>query len=135
MQNSMIEDSFFSNQNNNVNSNSGLTDRLIDINDLRIILGYEDDRSVRRWCEKMKVPLFTLGKKKYTLMHFLHEHITSSLLKFVDHNFNNSAEVMDAIRNDESVKALTIDHKSTATKKQKKEVIDMSEASKKFLKK
>jgi len=59
-----------------LNSNStGLLDRLVDIHELREILGYDDVRSVRNWCKRSDIPLFQLGKRTYTVSNHLNQYL------------------------------------------------------------
>ena len=120
-----------STQNLRLDSVSRLTDRLIDIDEMREILGYDDNRSVRTWCDKKTIPIFNLGKRMYTLRNFLEVHLENTIQKFAEDNYENSNEIMDAIKNDEVIK---INPKVEVRKNKKREAQTMCDASARFLK-
>ncbi len=108
-----------------------LSDRLIEITELCSLLGYDDMRSVRSWCNKKKVPLLMIGKKTYTIKNFVELHIEGMLNKFVTVNYNNADEIMNAIRNDEEIKPVLNNETIAKTEKPKKQ--KMSAAALRFL--
>lgn len=117
----------------NFELNSGVTklsDRLINVTELREWLGLSDMRSVRAWCKKMKVPLIVLGRKTYTISNFLDMHIENDIKQFVTATYTNSDEVMYGLRNDNELKPI-INKPPTKEKIKKQEI---SKASKRFLK-
>jgi hypothetical protein len=121
-----------SNQNNELYSPvTRLSERLIEIQGLCALLGYDDMRSVLAWCKKRKVPLIVLGRKTYTISNFLDMYVESNLRKFVDANYANSNEVMDAIRNDDELKPVI---NKPVVKLELKNKQEISNASKRFLK-
>jgi hypothetical protein len=94
-----------------LNSNStGLLDRLVDIHELREILGYDDVRSVRNWCKRSGIPLFQLGKRTYTVSNHLNQYLGGLLRD----NFITAKD-------------------STTKDNMRRSASNMSEASKKFL--
>lgn len=54
---------------------AGLLDRLVDIHELGEILGFDDIRSVKKWCEKAGIPFFSLGRRTYTDSNLLDQYI------------------------------------------------------------
>lgn len=73
-----------------------INNKLIEIVELLDILGYSDVRSVRKFCEQNKIPLFNLGKKTYTVADFLDVLIAKQLGK----TYDNADEILKAISND-----------------------------------
>ncbi len=78
-----------------------MKEKLVEIESLLELLGYEDLRSVRSWCRKNKVPLFTVGKRTYTIANFLDMFLEKELKLFVDANYADPDAVLDAIQNDD----------------------------------
>lgn len=60
---------------------SGLVDRLVEIEFLFELLGYEDVRAVKKWCSNNGVALFTMGKRTYTLKDYLDKVIVQQQLE------------------------------------------------------
>ena len=52
---------------------------LIALNELMTLLGYNDKRSVRNWCEKKHIPIIELGKKEYIHKTFITQIVQDSL--------------------------------------------------------
>jgi hypothetical protein len=52
---------------------------LMDIKDLKPLLGYSDIRSVRSFCKKNALPLIILGRKTYVAKKALEDHIIKKL--------------------------------------------------------
>ncbi|MBL7930525.1 MAG: hypothetical protein JNL60_01400, partial [Bacteroidia bacterium] len=55
---------------------------LVDIQDLMLLLGYTDPRSVKKWCKQRDIPILSLGLKKYVSQHILTQYIDNQLVKF-----------------------------------------------------
>ena len=80
-----------------------MVEKLTGIGELADILGYEDERSVVKWCRKNKVPLFHIGKKIYTVKNFLDRFISEKLEQFVKASFKNPEEILKAVSEDDKV--------------------------------
>jgi hypothetical protein len=81
--------------------NRKMVEKLTEIGELADILGYEDERSVIKWCRKNKVPLFHIGKKTYTVKNFLDRFISEKLEQFVKASFKNPKEILKAVSEDD----------------------------------
>ncbi len=46
------------------------------------ILGYTDERSLKRWCKERLIPIITIGIKKYILSQYLTQYIENQLVIF-----------------------------------------------------
>ena len=55
---------------------------LIEIREAMELLGYSDERSIKRWCNAHNIPIATLGKKKYLPKHLLTQYIDNQLVTF-----------------------------------------------------
>lgn len=97
-----------------------MKNKLVDIESLLELLGYNDLRSVRGWCKKNKIPLFVVGKRTYTVSNFLDMFLETELKLFVDANYANPDAVMDAIQNDDKTTLSTL-IAAPATEEVKKE--------------
>lgn len=53
---------------------------LLEIHDLKDLLGYSDLRSVRSWCLKNNIPLVVLGRRTYTQRQLLVNYVDAKLL-------------------------------------------------------
>jgi hypothetical protein len=104
-------------------------ENLVDLNELMEILGYSDERSVKKWCKQNKVPLFHIGTRKYTLTNFLTTHIENLLGTFAKANFSNPDEILEAVKNGEKIQ----EAKLVVLPKKREEKKQHSEATKKFL--
>jgi len=78
-----------------------IINKLIEISELKELLGYVDERSIESWCKKNKVPLFHIGKKTYTINNFIDRFISQKLEKFLNANYKNPDEIMKAIKEDD----------------------------------
>lgn len=58
-------------------------DDLVDFEALKLLLGYDDDRSIKKWCKMNKIPLIKLGSKVYVLLKSISQNIDNQLLIFV----------------------------------------------------
>lgn len=56
---------------------------LVDIQDLMKLLGYTDERSLKKWCKSHEIPIVTMGLKKYILSHYLTQYIDNQCVIFV----------------------------------------------------
>jgi hypothetical protein len=79
------------------------TDKMLEIKDLMEILGYTDERSVRTWCKNNKIPLMGLGKRTYTFEIFLQRFLEDELRDFLKANYENPAEILNAIQSDDKI--------------------------------
>ena len=84
----------------NLTTNDGLMDKLVELNELMELLGYTDIRSIESWCKKNKVPLFHVGKKTYTIRNFVDIFITQKMEKYVRANYKNADVILKAINED-----------------------------------
>ena len=55
---------------------------LIEHSELMELLGYEDERSFKRWCDKQHIPIIKMGLKKYILSQYLTQCIDNQLVIF-----------------------------------------------------
>jgi hypothetical protein len=78
-----------------------MREKLIEINELMELLGFEDGRTIENWCKKNKLPILKMGKKKYTVSSFLELFITDELTKFVSAKYENPEKIMDALQEDD----------------------------------
>ncbi len=65
---------------------------LVDIQDLMLLLGYTDPRSVKKWCKEKEIPIISLGLKKYVSQQILTQYIDTQLVTFVRGNKVNEIE-------------------------------------------
>ena len=79
----------------------GVTDKLVEINELIDLLGYTDVRSIEAWCKKNKVPLFHVGKKTYTIRNFIDMFISQKLEEYVKATYKNPEVILKAINEDD----------------------------------
>lgn len=113
-----------------------MKDKLIDINELVEILGYDSTRGVITWCIKHNILIITLGKKKYILESFLDKIILKETNDFIKTRFENPNQIMEAIENDDKIE-LSKWIEAPITKKVSKEFVEKtkrSKASENFLK-
>jgi hypothetical protein len=80
-----------------------IREKLIEIHELMEILGYADERTVTKWCNAHNVPLFGVGSRKYTISNFLEIFLQTELNKFLRAKFENSEEILSAIKSDDKV--------------------------------
>lgn len=73
-----------------------ISEKLIEVDELRNILGYSDIRSVKKFCMLKKVPLINLGKKTYIISNFLDLIVSNKLRE----TYSNADEILKAIDND-----------------------------------
>ena len=78
-------------------------DKMLERSELQEILGYADERSVRTWCKNHKVPLMGLGKRTYTFEIFLQRFLDDELKTFLKANYENPAEILNAIHSDDKI--------------------------------
>lgn len=82
---------------------SGITEKLVEINELIDLLGYTDVRSIETWCKKNKIPLFNVGKKTYTIRNFLDLFISQKMEEYVKATYKNADVILKAINEDDKV--------------------------------
>lgn len=58
-------------------------DEMVEFEQLKSWLGYSDQRSVVRWCEKRFLPILHFGLKRYVSSQLLTQYIDNQLVKFV----------------------------------------------------
>lgn len=63
-----------------------MKENLTELTELMNCLGYEDERSVKKWCRINKVPILKMGLKKYILSYFLTQLIENQLFIFAKAN-------------------------------------------------
>ncbi len=80
-----------------------MKNKLMDIQEILNLLGYEDERSVINWCKKNKVPVIKMGKKNYVLSDFIETFIEKELNSFINGNYDNSEEILSSIKNDDKI--------------------------------
>lgn len=113
-----------------------MKDKLIDINEIMELLGYDDLRSVKTWCGKNKIPLFTVGRKTYTIANFLNIFLEKELDCLVMAHYQNPQEIMDAISNDDKLKLSDLIQAPVEqeVKKEYRKNVTRSKAAESFLK-
>lgn len=55
---------------------------LVEQSELMVLLGYEDERSFKKWCQKSQIPIIKIGLKKYILSQYLTQYIDNQLVTF-----------------------------------------------------
>lgn len=80
-----------------------MIEKLVDINEILDLLGYEDERSVLSWCSKNKIPVIKMGKKNYVLSNFIETFIETELNSFIKMNYDNPEEILTSIKNDDKL--------------------------------
>jgi hypothetical protein len=113
-----------------------MTDKLTTIEELSEILGFTDIRSIEKWCKSNRIPIITMGKRKYIVSTFINQYIENEMNSFVEAHFGNPKEIMQAIDNDDSLEIAKLMKApvSKKVKKEYKEVKKRSSASENFLK-
>lgn len=51
----------------------------IELEDLKMKLGYKDSRSIKKWCKENRIPIISLGKKKYCCKESLDNYLKKEL--------------------------------------------------------
>lgn len=74
-------------------------ENLTEIKELMDILGYSDERSAKKWCQKNKVILLKIGLKKYILTEALQQIIDEQLIIFSKTQHSGNAKIIDINRN------------------------------------
>lgn len=77
-----------------------MIDKLMNIDEIMELLGYNDTRSVETWCREHKIPLLKLGMVYYTISNFMDVFLEKEIEKFVLRNFDEPDKIMASIRND-----------------------------------
>lgn len=72
---------------------------LVELIELFELLGYQDERSVLKWCARNKIPVIKLGIKKYVSSHLLTQSIDNQLLIFVKRNDASKIKPEDEVGN------------------------------------
>ena len=80
-----------------------MLEKLIDINEVIDLLGYENERGVRTWCKNNKIPVIKMGKKDYVLNDFIETFIEKELNSFIKLNYDNPEEILNSIKNDDKI--------------------------------
>jgi hypothetical protein len=81
-----------------------MKDKLTEVTEeLSEYLGYTDIRSIKAWCKQNKVPIFKLGKKRYTIRNFVDYFIEKELSQFAHANFSDAEGLLEAIQNDDKI--------------------------------
>ncbi len=57
-------------------------DEMVEFEQLQSWLGYADQRSVVRWCEKRLLPILHFGLKRYVSSQLLTQYIDNQIVKF-----------------------------------------------------
>jgi len=74
---------------------------LIEIHELKPLLGYKDVRAVQVFCRKNKIPVFRIGRKTYAVKNFLSMLVHDEMKKFVEAHYENPEAVLSAIEADD----------------------------------
>lgn len=80
----------------------------LDIATIHDLLGYTDTRSVEKWCKENKLPILTIGKRKYTVENFLEIFLEKELKIFIDANYTNPEEILGAVMNDDKAQLIDL---------------------------
>jgi len=112
-----------------------MIESLIKLSELGPLLDYEDMRSISNWCIKNNIPILSAGKQKYVPSNLVNLYFENSLEAFFKSTYNNSKEIMEAIKADDSVvlSELLKAPATEAVKKEYKEKRSRSKASENFL--
>ena len=94
---------------------------------LKDMFGYSDYRAVERFLNDNNIPVFKIGRKKYTVSLFIDAYIQREIKINLDKSFTNSEEMMEAIENDDMDYLANL----TEAKKQEKEQEEESSNNKK----
>ena len=114
-----------------------MKDKLIDIVELLDLLGFDDLRSVKKFCESNRLPLLKIGKRTYTISNYLDMYISHELRLFTAANYSNPEEVINAVMNNDTneLKRAVLAQTGTGNIKEKnRNTEERSDAAKAFLK-
>ena len=76
---------------------------LIEHSELMRLLGYEDERSLKKWCQKYQIPIIKIGLKKYVVSQYLTQYIDNQIVIFVKDNFDNPDDQLLKLKNKQIV--------------------------------
>jgi hypothetical protein len=110
-------------------------DDLIEISELRILTGYDDMRSLKKFLIKNKLPLFHIGLKHYTSNTLLKAYFNSQIKSFITQHYNEAEKIMEAIETDDKDELCRLIKApiEQSVKKNKKNKKELSKASQDFL--
>lgn len=54
----------------------------IELRELMSILGFTDERSIRKWCNAHIIPVIIMGLKKYILSRYITQYIDNQIVIF-----------------------------------------------------
>lgn len=102
--------------------------------ELGVLLGYNDTRSIEKWCKKVNIPILIAGKIKYVYSILVELHFQNSLEVSLKANNINASEIMDAIKLNDTLKLINAMGPSvTPVARFKKEKKQHSKATQGFL--
>ena len=88
--------------------------------ELMSLLGYIDNRSIKKWCKKYFIPVIKLGTEKYILSHYLTQIIDNQLVIFAKDKFlypiNYLSENKIEVENSEELKDEGVSEKDNRSK-------------------
>lgn len=80
-----------------------MIEKLIKLDELATLLGYEDLRSTKKWCYKNKIQVLKVGKNNYVLSDMIDIYFREQVAGFFGATKNNCGAILDAIQNDNTV--------------------------------
>ncbi len=101
-------------------NNEIMNNKLVDIATIYDLLGYTDSRSVEKWCKENKLPIMTIGMRKYTIGNFLEIFIEREMKIFIEDNFSDAEDILKAVKNDDKAQLIELMDATYAKKIAKK---------------
>jgi hypothetical protein len=74
-----------------------MTEKLIELNELMKLMGSFDERTLVKWCAQNRIPIISIGKKKYTVKIFVDLFIKKELEKNLFSQYEDAEKIMRAI--------------------------------------
>lgn len=107
-----------------------MKEKLMKLSELGFLLEYEDERSVINWCNKNKIQVINFGKCKYVISTFIDMFFENEISGFVKKHYENSNEIIDAIKCNDSAKLSDLMSASIDNEVKKKYKLMTKESSK-----
>ncbi len=106
-----------------------MIEKLIKLDELGKLLGYEDLRSTKKWCHKNKIQVLRVGKNNYVLSDMIDIYFQQQLAGFFGTTKDNCGAILDAIQSNNAVELAQLVN-APATHNVKKRYIQKKEHSK-----
>jgi hypothetical protein len=71
---------------------------LLGLNELKELTGYDDDRSIIKWCKEKRIPIVPFGKKKYIVKEIIEIYIEQYLKAFLAANYMEPNDIIESIK-------------------------------------